>query len=194
MPEVRLSRVEAESDYLPRICMRCGAPATQAVERNFSYVPTWAYLLILCGLFPYLIVAMFVQEHIRLAAPLCAQHQNHWSVRRFWTWAAFLVMLGLAFLGMNGPNEVRELLCLGVFLGFVGWAAVAVVANETSIHPTEITIDDMRLVQVSPAFIAALHRYRGGVSAANLEEQEYFQPPGAEKHPGPGDQFYDPRS
>src|SRR5262245_28530139 len=99
MAQIRLGRYEAEGG-LPRVCMRCGAPATLFKTKNFSWYPSWVYILLLAGLLPFAIVALIMQKKMRVSAPLCDQHKHHWVWPTAAAVVALLLLLGMLFGGI----------------------------------------------------------------------------------------------
>jgi hypothetical protein len=89
---VTLTRAEAEQSILPEICMQCGAPAAGRREKQFSWNPGWVYLLLFCGLLPLVIVSLMTTKRIRLRAPFCDEHLNHWQWRTNYTLVSFLAL------------------------------------------------------------------------------------------------------
>jgi len=197
MASVKLGRYEATQGQLPRVCVRCGAPAALVKAKNFSWHPGWVLALILVGLLPYVIVALALTKRMRVRVPLCQQHRYHWASR---TWLilggfVFLLALGVGLIALlaalerrpGAADNVGGMLCLGLgVLGLV-WLIAAAVAQSTGIRPTEITATRIKLVGVSPGFVEAVDEWR---EAEEGDEDMGPRRP-RRRQAGPG-QFYDP--
>jgi hypothetical protein len=94
MADVRFSRAEAEGGQLPRVCLRCGAPATEDVAKKFStddaHLPAPFGPEIGaagCLLFPLWALAALAKlaswataRTMTVRAPLCHKHAHGWSI------------------------------------------------------------------------------------------------------------------
>lgn len=62
---------------LPPMCVKCGQPVSgQYLNKNFSWHPSWVYLLILIGLLFYIILALVLRKTARVAIPFCHEHRS----------------------------------------------------------------------------------------------------------------------
>lgn len=165
MASVTLTRYEAEGDRLPRCCMVCGAPATVSRNKHFSWNPSWVYLLLFCGLLPLIIVALIMTKKMRVHAPFCDEHANHWSKRTAWTLGGLGVLavfgIGAMVLTSQQPNNpLQGTACMATLGVGVAWVIMAIALQSTSIHPTEITDRNITLDKVSPLFVDAVREAR----------------------------------
>jgi hypothetical protein len=196
MAEVRLGRYEAENNLLPMVCMRCGRPATLRKQKVFNWYPSWVPLLIFAGFLPYVILVRVLGKKMRVLAPLCESHRFHWM------WITLVVPLSLLFLfifscgglliiditvGGTAVDNNMPIFGIGMVFGFLSWIIGAIVVNDTTIHPTEITENSITLIRVSDAFADAVSRER---HAAPPADQPRPQPRGPQSG---GEQFYSPR-
>jgi hypothetical protein len=174
MAHIRL-HVQQADGHLPMVCMRCGAPATVVRTKKLSWYPRWIVLVavLLCGL-PGMIVALVLylalRKTARLQAPLCEEHQGHWSTRLIINSVAGVLaaVLGsggfIAYIVVASGNRPRfpdaellePLLCLGSIAIFVLWVIIAAVLYNSSIRPDEITATHILLNGVSEAFVDAV--------------------------------------
>jgi hypothetical protein len=88
MPNVTLSRYECTGDLLPPVCTVCGEPATEKIERKFSWHPQWSELLI--------VGALIFTKRISVRLPICARHASFWRRRNQVALIGLLVVLVLA--------------------------------------------------------------------------------------------------
>jgi hypothetical protein len=197
MAQIRLRRYEVEEGGLPRACMRCGAPATLFKTKNFSWYPSWVYILLLAGLLPFLIVALIMQKRMRVSAPLCDRHKHHWVWPTAFAVAALLLLLGMLFGGaalggvLEGgvDRDVQDTLMAVWFLGgfglFLACLVAACVVQARAIRPVEITDRSITLTNVAPAFVHAVEQ------GADEEDDEYDEDEGYDR---PRPRRRDPRS
>ncbi len=184
MATVRLFRDEV--DDLAPVCMRCGAPSTAIRAKTFQWHPSWIALLLLAGLLPYVVVALVLTKRMRVEAPLCDAHKNHWLWRNVIVFGS-LLLLGAAFVGglivlsaladqRGGQDDPFGYFCVGMAVLGVVWLIVAVVAQQTAIRTTEITDDTITLAGVSPDFRHALKEMESD------EEEDLPRRPGRPGH------------
>lgn len=189
MARVRLGRFEVEAQQLPPVCIVCGAPATEHRTKNFSWFPPWVVVLLLLGLPVFIIVALILTRRMRVTAPLCAEHRQHWSSRQFAMLVSTFVFLPVAFMvmvnfsPMGRDDDLGGLICLGLTVLGLTWVGILVAAQHTGVRPAEITDRSITLIGVSQVFAdAVLHDDRPGESVPNPEGRP------------PSDQYYDPNA
>lgn len=142
--------------------MKCGAPADTRVSKNMSWYPPWVLAVILLGLLPYVILALALTKRVRMRAPMCYLHRNHWTMR---VW--IIVLLLVAFVGLiivgaivaSQPrmdnNRIGSYFFLTAFGLFIGWVIVVIVLQSTAIRPTQINEEEITLTGVSGYFVDA---------------------------------------
>jgi hypothetical protein len=119
---------------IPKVCVRHGEPATAHKGVRFiSRIPGWAYLLLLAGALPFVIVAYAVRKEVRAQAwPFCMRCA-HDRKNRLWIGITLMVVavagIPLAAAFEAGSLSVFLLIVL-IFAGFVvtlrgGWSFVA---------------------------------------------------------------------
>jgi tetrahydromethanopterin S-methyltransferase subunit C len=195
MASIRLGRYEVEHEHLPQVCIRCGAPATVRRKKQFSWYPPWVWAIIVVALLPGAIVAMVLTKKMKMKAPLCDQHKNHWRWRALVTVGGLIALLGLGAAIMPFMDQLNRDDTLGfVCLGWVGvllvWLVVVAVVQLTAVRPTEITDHSMTLTGVADGFVEAMAAER---RMAKPEEVEpYDLPPRAARRPSASEEFYDP--
>jgi len=157
---VELSRQECVNDLLPKVCVRCGAPAAGCLPVQYSWAPKWSVWLVFT--WPLFSRTMLVR------LPLCEPHLTSWRKRNFRYQVALVAVL---VLGMGTyasmliyPNTwVRDLavwLCSGWALLFFIWLFVAIIAAERDIKTIRITERSLTLNRIHEAFVAALAEER----------------------------------
>jgi hypothetical protein len=161
MASVRLDFYDLDDDALPDVCMKCGAPAVTRNQKTFSWHPSWALVLLLLGLLPYVIAALILTKRRRVSIPFCETHKNHWLWRVLFALGSLAVPLLLFAAGVAADSA--GLAVAGVLSAIVWLIAVAVVFN-TAINVVEITDDSIKLRNVGGEFVRAYEEMDRGHS------------------------------
>src|SRR5262245_15375580 len=202
MASVKMFRGEVREGRLPRICMRCGAPAELQKCKRFAWHPGWVNLLILVGILPWVIVALVLTKRMTVYAPLCRGHRNHWLIRSLIafgglaTLAACFVatVIALSLGEQRAPgasNELGGYACIGSLGLLLLFLIVAVISQQTSIRPAEITDRSITLVGVAREFKDALQELDEVREAIPLDEEARVQ--GRPERPAE-EEFFDPEA
>jgi len=149
-----VSRERLWYGHLPKVCIKTGEPAAQTVKVSFERTPPWTFLLLLAGVLPFFIAALFVRERItgRLPVTLPVVERYHAHKKRVWLgW-------GVALLGL-----VLVIVAESVWLLIVVAAGVLLVvvseARRTAGWVTGVAVRGTPFVElrrVHPAFAAAV--------------------------------------
>jgi hypothetical protein len=174
MATIRLFRDELEEGRLPRVCMRCGAPACVFRRKRFAWGPGWVMALICVGALcsgPLLVVALFILVPVFLRTmavpvPLCAAHRHHWRALNILIVGGLSVFGLLVFtaivLGLTGTGrgdwrtDLAGPLAVGAVLFLVCLLFPAAFLQTQTIRTVEITPEGIRLANVSREFARAL--------------------------------------
>lgn len=110
---------------LPRVCVATGATAGVEFRRvDFSWVPWWTWLVLVCNVVLYLIVAGMTRRHVRGELPFTDEAWRRWRFARIVFRIAFVAMLvgfGLGFVLMaRGDAGWAVLVFLASLVGPVG--------------------------------------------------------------------------
>src|SRR5688572_8053443 len=105
MAQVRLTSEGFGVQDLPPLCMVCGNSADLRQWRRFAWHPGWVYLLLLFGVLPWIIGAMFTSRTAHINAPLCTRHVNHWRKRTFFIVSGILGLLGILIAVIQYSNS-----------------------------------------------------------------------------------------
>ena len=172
MAEIRLGRAEVERGRLPEICMVCGGHSAVERVKTFSWFPSWT-------IYVGILLSMLFTKRMKMAAPLCHRHRNHWRMRGLLIWVGLVVVVFLTATALvvvavksaeRGPGERPILISLafgGVLL--LGWLIMTIALQQSAIRATEITDESMTLTGVSPGFISALKDMRDERRIASRE-------------------------
>src|SRR6516164_2212326 len=105
MAQCRLYKDELDEEnfFLPRMCLCCGAPAVLTKPKTFAWHPQWDDILMILGLvfctplfLAGIICAFATTKRMRVPAPLCQKHMNHWA------WRAWYIYGGIGVFGLIG--------------------------------------------------------------------------------------------
>jgi hypothetical protein len=165
MPHLELSHREAAGE-LPTVCMRCGGAAVCRVARDirlYDMATGYGKPGILAVI--YLLIDInryFSSPTLRLRAPFCARHRQHWFVRRvlIWSLAALLPVMLAAMLvayssGVN--SKLPQLFCV---LGSTAVLVTCCIIYATSIVKIGSNKRSIFLSNVHSKFITALQEQR----------------------------------
>ncbi|HEY1187778.1 MAG TPA: hypothetical protein VGE74_08980 [Gemmata sp.] len=159
MARIYVSKKEARGDYFPQLCMRCGQPADCEVSHTFAWMPAWVHVLLLCGLAPWLVVALITRKTMRIVAPMCRDHRGHWQFRLWYAWLGLPTWIGLIVLLIavwkQVPKGAEGPLVLGVMVGMLLWLVIGLVLAHGAIKAAEITDRGMDVVNVHREFAEA---------------------------------------
>jgi hypothetical protein len=176
MALIKLYRDEADGEYFPRVCMRCGEPADRDVPQTFAWMPSWVHFFILLGLAPWLIVALLTRKSMRVTAPMCDLHRGHWRVRKLFIGLglAFFVALfvGLVALGDRLPRDMHTPVIVSGLLAALIWLIAGLVFMNGAIRAAEIAADRIDLSNVLGKFAQAWR----DVLRAEREERRWRVP------------------
>ena len=200
MATVKLYRGEVKQDRLPKVCMRCGAPADQQKYKRFSWYPGWVNILFLVGLLPWVIVALVLTKRMAVYAPMCSRHRNHWLVRSLIVVGGLVLVLGAAVAAVvlmasadrrAGPDSdsIGGYACVGTLGALLLLIVVAVIVQTTTIRPSEITDRTITLVGVAPEFKKALEELEETYSDPEEDYDEHFQEGKSRRR---GNEYFDP--
>jgi hypothetical protein len=151
---------------LPAVCTRHGEPAARRTRTTFqSSPPPWAFILLVVGVLPFLIVTTAMRKQLVCAAwPFCARCVS--SIRTL-RWVSLGLILGavaavVGGIALAGTDNalVPWLILLGLLL-FVASLIVLTFTGPGRVARAEVTRDGFALLlrKAAPGFAAALPRW-----------------------------------
>ncbi|MBX9626845.1 MAG: hypothetical protein K2X82_23800 [Gemmataceae bacterium] len=156
MATIRVYRDEADGEEFPRLCVRCGADAEFDSRQKFSWHPPWVIVLIFVALLVYLIVALVLTKKMTVTLPVCRRHRNHWLSRKLFVglgllfWVVYVIAAAV-FADQLPKDATPVLIGVGIF-GALGWLITAVILQNASVKPKEITDRYIELTGVDRGF------------------------------------------
>jgi hypothetical protein len=151
--DVWVRRGDLEAGELPSVCAVTGEATDRTVRFRFDSVPTWTWLLLFFGVFPFLIASFFATEKVEGQVPVVPQviERYHRLRRRsFVLGGTGVALVAIAFVA------VRELVWVG--LAAIAFAlVVGIIASRSFINGR---LDDtgrwVKMTRVHPAFVHQL--------------------------------------
>lgn len=165
MAQITLSRRECERDLLPSVCAVCGEPADARKRKTFSWHTPLAYLGLLAGLLPFIIIALILTKRMTVHVPLCERHRSHWLWRSFVVVGGLLAIFALGigifvYQANQQPPDDLGWLCIGWVGLLIVWLFMAAIVQTTAIRAVEITDERIRLTRIHQDFIHAIEEDR----------------------------------
>jgi hypothetical protein len=183
MPRITLSADEVAPGVLPPVCMACGAPAAVRVPVGFSWVPAWSYLLLVAGIWPWVLFYLLLRRAMAIDAPVCGRHRRHWVWRKMLLPAGLLV--SLCILVAPAAADPNAPLPMWAFVGssatFAATLGAAVWLRQAGVRAVTITREVVTLAGVAPEFVAAVEAGRADYTRREREWLERY-----DRAAGPG--------
>ncbi len=155
-----VSREDLYAGDLPSVCVVTGEDADGLVSFRFNSLPDWTWLLLLFGVFPFLIATMFASEEVRGEVPVRRDVVARYHRRK--RLSILVGAVGIAALGLGVGFSQTELAWMGV-AALLAAAVTGVVASTGFIDgQPDRTGLWVKLSRVHPNFVEAL-RARGQV-------------------------------
>jgi len=156
--EVTVSDLERRT--FPPVCVKTGLPAEVGVAKTYVWVPGWTWILILFGIFPFLIARYFAAHRVTLELPATVEVDR---IRRNANMTTTLTCaLAIALLIFSSWQQLSALYWLvGVLLlGALVYRTIQHYAHWVGGFLQEQTLV---LTRVHPRFVDACHRDFSGV-------------------------------
>lgn len=149
---------------LPERCVKSNQPCSRTLTRKLTWHHPALYLtLFLCGIIPYVIIAMIVQKRAEIEVGL----SEEWFARRRRTiliaWLLILGSIAMPFgvgILLNVPADIVGFSALAAVIIGLGAAVYGILAARIVV-PTEITDTHVWLKGVHPEYLAELPKWDG---------------------------------
>ena len=156
--EVAVSDLERRT--FPPVCAKTGLPAEVVIIKSLVWVPSWTWILLLFGIFPFLIARHFSAHRVTLELPAAVEVDR---IRRNADRTTILVcVVAIALLVFSSWQQLSALYWLvGVLLlGALVYRTIQHYAHWVGGFLQEETVV---LTRVHPRFVDACHRDFSGV-------------------------------
>lgn len=149
---------------LPPICVKSGVATEGRLRRRLTWFPAWAWLGILGGLLPLLIILLLVQKTANIEIGLSPEWKTRRMKRMLIAWGLFLAAIGFFFGGINLLDGQAEstgamLMTFGILLG-LGSALYGAIAARM-VRASRIDDHFIWLKGVCPELLAQLPPWEG---------------------------------
>jgi hypothetical protein len=140
------------------VCAKTGEPADGTVNVTFSVLPSWTYLLLLAGIFPFLIAWVFANERIPAQLPVRRSVVDRYHDLRWRALASFGIAVASGVVAVISVEWVWwGAAALAFMVGFV--TLVQRAAGWLDVHPLRgTTLVELR--RVSTQFAEAVTHER----------------------------------
>jgi hypothetical protein len=191
MARVNATDYECESDLLPPICAKCGAPAADRVPRTVRYLHDQQGALVAVlvfslffGLFffppVFLLIAAWYSQAIQVRVPMCADHQTDWDWRDramnllvLPAWCAAVLAAEVCGLVLHAQGDPGGAAYFGVGPVALGLALLVenAVVLRGAVRLAKPDKDHVRLSGVHEEFVAALLEERARDRVSNPDRR-----------------------
>lgn len=155
-----VSREDLYTGDLPAVCVVTGEDADGLVRFRFNSLPDWTWILLLFGVFPFLIATMFASDEVRGEVPVRAEVVERYHRRK--RLSMIMAPVGIVFVGLSPAVSQTWLAWMGVaalVAAIVTWIVASTGFIDGQPDRTGLWV---RLSRVHPNFVEAL-RARGQV-------------------------------
>jgi len=157
---VEVATRDLERRRFPPVCAKTGLPAEVDVARTFVWVPGWTWILILFGIFPFLIARYFAARRVTVELPATAEvdgrRRNANIITTSICAGAIVLVVFSAWQQLSGGY----LLVGALLVAALVYRAVRLYAHWVGGYLQEETLV---LTRVHPRFADACHRDFSGV-------------------------------
>lgn len=155
----------ARGDF-PSVCCKTGRHAELYNVWEFSDTPGWTWILLLFGIFPFLIATAFATERFRGVLPISIRSQTRLNTARRFVWVFGIAAVVCGVLGIT--STVRPLLPIAAAFAAVWLIAIFV----TWIWSPTANLDHgaVALSRVHPAFVDAVKHALPSTPAGPADE------------------------
>jgi hypothetical protein len=153
MARIAVRRDAFEQGTFPSVCCKTGAPADGVQSWEFSNTPSWTWILLLFGVFPFLIATAFATERFSGLLPLSSVAASRLTVARRLIWlfgGAAVLCFAVAFAAYD------SLLPIALAFAVLCLIAIAVrwyLSPSANLDGRDVVI----LSNVHRGFVAAIH-------------------------------------
>ena len=150
---------DLESGHLPSVCAKTGLPADGFTSVRFSKLPGWTWILLLFGIWPFLIAWYFATRRINGLVPMSALALRR--VRAFTLTYAILFTLAVVLFLIGAFGEHPTLVWLGIITALLTLLFISI--GWLFVYPTGYFLDDdwISLSFVDKRFATELDRWYG---------------------------------
>lgn len=136
-------------------CVKCNAPVNDFRKvTRLSWYPSWAYLALLIGPLPFIVVALVCRKRLTVTISVCEEHRRQRQQAILITWISFGMGFALCVIAVaanHGPTSaVAGLIGFGMMIGGLIYGAI----RSRLIWPKQITKEYAWVKGCCPEFLA----------------------------------------
>lgn len=190
MPSITLSTDEVAPGVLPPVCPVCGVPAATRSPVTFSWVPAWSYVLLLAGIWPWILVYLIVRREMTVDLAVCERDRYHWVWRKWLLPAGLLltalILIAPAVLDLDSASSFPTWALVVPSTTFLTTLAAAVRLRLNGVRAVAVTREAVTLAGVAPEFVAAVEAGRADYARQMAEwVGRHDRPAGDGEQPSP---------
>lgn len=142
---------------LPDRCVKCNAPATRRLPRKLYWHHPAVFLLILCSILIYLVVAIIVRKRANIDIGLCQAHFERRKRDILISWVAALLGIGMIVAAVMYESGLAGVGGAVVLIGSLVYAAVV----TPMVSPKRIDREQVFLKGACKEFLEGLPEWTG---------------------------------
>ena len=150
---------DLEMGALPPVCAKTGVPTDGSTKIRFSSAPTWTWILLLFGIFPFLIAQYFATVHVEGIVPMSDVAQRRVTV--FNRLFIGLVALGAVAIAVGFALDTEAALILLGLAMMIAAVFVMFLALPFLLPSGAVVGEWVQLSFVHERFAAELDRFYG---------------------------------
>ena len=150
---------DLERGALPQVCAKTGVPTDGSTKIRFSSAPTWTWILLLFGIFPFLIAQYFATVRVEAIVPMSDVAQRRVAV--FNRLFIGLVALGVVVIVIGFAFDTEAAVILAGLAILIAAIFVMVLALPFVLPSGTVVGEWVQLSFVNERFAAELDRFYG---------------------------------
>ncbi len=146
---------------LPRLCVKCNQPVDEYRKRfKLSWYSPLAYLALLGGILPFVIVVIVIQKKMALNVSICADHRRKRLIAILVGWLGALAGITMLIAGPIMGGDGVPLWVIGGIVVLLASMVYGIIASRV-IWPKRIDAHLSWINGVCPDFLANLPEFGG---------------------------------
>jgi hypothetical protein len=150
---IAVRRDAFEQGTFPSVCCKTGRPADGVERWEFSNTPSWTWILIFFGIFPFLIATAFATERFSGLLPISSVAASRATVARRLCWLFGVAALICFALGLTSYDSLLPIALAFAALCLIAIAGRSLMSPNANLDGRDVVI----LSNVHREFVAAIH-------------------------------------
>lgn len=151
--------VTARAELPPR-CVKCNVPTDELMIRKFNLVwyPSIAYLGLLLGALPFILLAIILQKKMSVFAAVCADHRRKRRYAMLFAWLGVLAALVMIIGGASSGKAAGAVIAVGGVLVFLSAVLYGIIGSRL-IWPKRINKQFAWIKGACPEYLATFPEF-----------------------------------